>query len=427
MTARSATVRTVTAIAALAALAVALISASLAQAADPGRWIQTGFSTVPFEYYQGVTSDPAGNHYFDGFFSGLYRTDPALTETARHAVQIPPDVATGEGYNHIGDLSWDAGEGGRVLLPLECYFPGIGNFCGTGSFGVADPATLQWRYYVKLDPAEIPKAMWVEASPDGQLLWTSAGNDLLAYSAADVAPANAAPSGPQIKPVRRLVGAVPPSGVTGATFYKGRLLLAGEDHGQFQVWSIDTATGERQLEIEMEIFGESEGLDVFEGLGGVLHWQIGQINSRGPPTYGSGHTALVHFLPANSAPDCSGVTASPSDLWPPNHKLAQVALGGATDPDGDAVTIAIDAVTQDEPVGGGTAHTPDGVLGALPGRLQLRAERLGAGDGRVYEIAFTVSDGNGGSCSGKTTVGVPLHSGSSASDSAPPAHDSLGA
>ena len=80
---------------------------------------------------------------------------------------IPPLVLATEGYNHVGDIGY---QGGRVLLPLECYTPGGpngGNTCGTGSIGVADPSTLAFQYYVKLDPAEIPKAMWVEASPDG--------------------------------------------------------------------------------------------------------------------------------------------------------------------------------------------------------------------------------------------------------------------
>ncbi len=111
-----------------------------------------------------------------------------------------------EGYNHIGDPTWDRGEGGRVILPLECYSPSPGNTCGTGAFGVADPKTLAWRYYVKLDPAEIPKAMWAEASPDGKLIWTSSGNDLLAYRASDVTAANAAPGHAPIHSVRRLAG-----------------------------------------------------------------------------------------------------------------------------------------------------------------------------------------------------------------------------
>ena len=78
---------------------------------------------------------------------------------------------------------------------MECYTPGVGNTCGTGAFGVADPATLDFRYYVKLDPAEIPKAMWAETSPDGKLIWTSSGDDLLAYRTSDVAPANAGERG----------------------------------------------------------------------------------------------------------------------------------------------------------------------------------------------------------------------------------------
>ena len=44
------------------------------------------------------------------------------------------------------------------------------------SIGVADPDTLAWRYYVKLDKSFIDKAMWAEVSPNGQLLWTSSGS-----------------------------------------------------------------------------------------------------------------------------------------------------------------------------------------------------------------------------------------------------------
>jgi hypothetical protein len=389
---------------------------------DPGRWIETGFSPVPFEYYQGVTSASDGDLYFDGFFAGLYRTDAALAEEARQNSEIPADVAEREGYNHIGDLSWDSAEGGGLLLPLECFVPGVGNTCGTGSFAVADPATLAWRYYVKLDPADIKKAMWVESSPDGSLVWTSLGSDLLAYRSADISAANAAPGGPLLKPVRRLVGAVPPSGVTGASFYRGRLLLAGQDTEPFfQVWSVNTNTGERRLEIEREISGESEGLDVFEGLGGMLHWQIGQITFGPPPTYGSGHTALVHFAAVDRPPDCSRVSADPDTLWPPNHELVAVRLVGATDPDGDPVSIEITAVSQDEPPGRGA---PDAMPGTTPGTVMLRSERSGAGDGRVYRVAFRGLDPEGEECTGLVSVSVPKSPNARALDSAPPLYDS---
>jgi hypothetical protein len=271
-------------------------------AADPGRWVTAGFSRIPLDYYQGVSSDPAGNLYFDGRFIGLYKTTLRLKETVRVPNAIPGAVAAAEGYNHIGDLTWDGAEGGRLLLPLECFSPGLPggpNTCGTGSIAAADPVSLAWRYYVKLDPADIKKVMWAEVSPDGALIWTSAGRDLLAYRSSDVSGSNAAPAARPIRPARRLPGAVPPSGVTGATFYRDRLLVAGQGTGLFQVWSVDVTTGKSRLEIERQFSGESEGLDVVRVLGGVLHWQVQPFSSM--PTFGIGRGALLHFVPAGRA------------------------------------------------------------------------------------------------------------------------------
>jgi hypothetical protein len=299
--------------ASLVALLLLAVLAPAARAADPGRWKETGHSPISFTYYQGVTSDDRGRFFFDGIFVGLYRADRTLREQARRDEEIPPDVFAREGYNHMGDLTWDSAEGGRVLLPLECYYPGNpagANTCGTGSIGVADPDTLAWRYYVKLDPAEIPKAMWAEVSPDGSLLWTSVGNDLLAYSTADITPARAAPAGAPLHSVRRLAGAVPPTGITGATFVGDRLYVAGQDDSLFQVWSIDLTTGARQLEIERTLFGESEGLDTLSALGGVLHWIITPADpQRRPPSYQG--NVLLHFAPASATAAPGGGTTKP--------------------------------------------------------------------------------------------------------------------
>jgi hypothetical protein len=279
-------------------LALVLGITPTAVAQDPGRWLLTGASSVPYFYWQGLTSDPAEtNLYFVGVFDGLWRTTPLLHQTAGVAGAIPLAVWQAEGYNHIGDPTWSPGEGGRVLLPLECFIPIVGNTCGTGSFGVADPATLHFRYYVKLDPAEIRKAMWAETSPDGSLIWTSSGNDLLAYRSTEVSQANRAPSGPLLQPVRRLAAAVPPSGVTGAVFRDGRLLLAGEAKGIYQVWAVDPHTGERRLELQMRICGESEGLDVIPTLGGELHWLISPFDPGCRLSFGP-TSALLHFVPA---------------------------------------------------------------------------------------------------------------------------------
>jgi hypothetical protein len=298
-------------IAVLATAVTLLLSLSPpAVAQDPGRWLLTGASSVPTVYWQGLTSDPAElNLYFVGVFEGLWRTTPMLRQTAGVPDAIPPAVTEAEGYNHIGDPTWNPREGGRVLLPMECFTPGVGNTCGTGAIGVADPSTLAFRYYVKLDPADIPKAMWAETSPDGSLIWTSSGDDLLAYRSADVSEANRATSGPLIRPVRRLIGAVPPTGVTGAVFWGGRLLLAGEANGIYQVWAINTDTGNRRLELEMSICGESEGLDVIPTLGGKLHWLIGPFDPGCQLSFGP-TSALLHFIPT------------------PRHQRFQVAVTG---------------------------------------------------------------------------------------------------
>jgi hypothetical protein len=286
----------------LAAVAlVVALHAPAAGAADPGRWRASGVSRIPLEYFQGMASDPRRALWFDGIFAGLYRADANLTERRRNDAVIPPDVAAREGYNHVGDISWDAREGGRVLLPLECFYPGRpggANSCGTGSIGVVDARTLRWRYYVKLDPAEIPKAMWAEVSPDGRLVWTSAGTDLLAYRTSDVTPTRAAPDAAAIRAVRRLPGAAPASGITGAAFYGDRLLVAGQADTLFRVWSVDLATGSRRLEIERTMVGESEGLDVVAALGGTLHWIVTPFDPAGrPPTYPLPGNVLLHFVP----------------------------------------------------------------------------------------------------------------------------------
>lgn len=85
-------------------------------------------------------------------------------------------------------------------------------------------------------------------------------------------------------------------------------------------------------------------------------------------------------------PDCSGVHATPGSLWPPNHKLFPVSLSGA----GDGLTVTIAGVT------GGPA-----VLGPAADQASLRADK-----GSTYRIAFSASDGNGGTCTGEVDVAV---------------------
>ena len=382
-------------------VALGLLSAGSAAATHSG-WTHTGFTPIPIEYYQGVTNDPLGNWYFDGIYTGLYRTDPALRrETGRNPNVIPPAVLRDEGYNHIGDISYDAREGGRILLPLECYYPVAPepNTCQTGSIGVADARTLQWKYYVKLDPAEIPKAMWVEISPDGELLWTSSGNDFLAYRADDVRFANrvGAPGAQPIKAVKRLTNVKPPAGPSGAVFYEGRLYTAGQSGDNFRVWSSNVEGNESQidqrLEIQRTIIGESEGLAVNPRCGGLLHWMVMPFNlPPRPPTYGPNRGALLHFVPSGQAarpPACGPLsTGGGSPTGPPQG-------GGdpppASRPSGSRVSLRL----------GGTS----GMRRARRGRpFRIRARAVGS---RLRGVRISVYSMSGRRIGGSRVFYMP--------------------
>ncbi len=120
--------------------------------------------------------------------------------------------------------------------------------------------------------------------------------------------------------------------------------------------------------------------------------------------------ALARYLDdgCNRPPACSAARPSASRLWPPNHSLQTVSILGVTDPDGDPVAIAVTGITQDEPTdgSGGGDTGPDG-FGVGTSQAQVRAERSGSGNGRVYAVHFSASDGEGGVCSGSVSVGVP--------------------
>ena len=287
----------------LIAVVTIALTAGVPSAGAADLWTETGRSLTSVNYWQGITFDAATRTFtFDGPAQGLWRTDAQLARLAGRSAGIPSTVMGSEGWNHLGDLSFDAAGGPRLLVPLECYYPTASdpNTCHTGGFGVVDPVTLQWRYYVKLDPAQITKAMWVEVSPDSRWVWTSSGTDLLAYDATQISPQRAGPTGTPLTAAKRIVGVLRAPGVSGAAFLGDRLYLAFDRGSYVQVLSypVDPTTGNVGTAWRLEIqrtktssLYETEGLAVAAALGGTLHWQIQpQI-----PFY----ARIVHFVPAS--------------------------------------------------------------------------------------------------------------------------------
>jgi hypothetical protein len=115
---------------------------------------------------------------------------------------------------------------------------------------------------------------------------------------------------------------------------------------------------------------------------------------------------VVHVQSINDPPLVSAARPSIPVLWPPNHGLVQVGILGVSDPDSNA-TITITSVTQDEPTTGlGDGDTAVDAVILADGTVLLRAERSGAGNGRVYHIHFVASDPEG-EAEGVVTVAVP--------------------
>jgi hypothetical protein len=111
----------------------------------------------------------------------------------------------------------------------------------------------------------------------------------------------------------------------------------------------------------------------------------------------------------NRPPDCSGAVPSidttPKAKKKGKNKLIPVDVQGVIDPDGDAVSITISGIFQDELVG----RQPDGsgVGGDTAFVRDEKEKENRGGNGRVYHIGFSADDGLGGRCRGEVLVTVP--------------------
>jgi FG-GAP repeat protein len=180
---------------------------------------------------------------------------------------------------------------------------------------------------------------------------------------------------------------------------------AGSDQGSAYVFVRSAGVWSQQQKLEAS---DAAAGDRFGNAMAISGETIVVGASQDDGAAGSNQGSAYVFAPANQPPDCSGAFPSVATIWPPNHQFVNVNIQGVTDPDGDPVTITINQIKQDEPTDGtGDGHTcPDG-QGIGTSTAQIRAERSAQGNGRVYTIFFTASDGNGGSCQGSVTVCVP--------------------
>jgi hypothetical protein len=148
---------------------------------------------------------------------------------------------------------------------------------------------------------------------------------------------------------------------------------------------------------------EINGLSI--AANGALTSVPGSPFSNGFP--GIGLLSLTVFPPKSCcpAPVIAGASATPNMLWPPNHKFVEVAIDYAVTnpcPNTCVLTVSSNEPPVDDKV-------PEWIV-VDAHHVELRAERLGDGNGRIYTITITITctnDTNKKSSTQTVTVLVP--------------------
>ena len=138
---------------------------------------------------------------------------------------------------------------------------------------------------------------------------------------------------------------------------------------------------------------------IFVPLGATTVTLTVSVGSASPAT----DTVTVTVTDA-TAPQVSGLTASPGELWPPNSKLRDVTLTYTLTDAVDAAATATLSVTCNED--SFDAASDVSLVDAT--HLQLRAKRQGSNKtGRIYTITVTATDASGNASQSTVAVTVP--------------------
>ncbi len=128
---------------------------------------------------------------------------------------------------------------------------------------------------------------------------------------------------------------------------------------------------------------------------------------------GNDATCTASVTVEDTTPPTIDVTLSQTMLWPPNHKMvditAIVEVEDICDPNPTFELVSIESNEPDNGLGDG--DFPDDIqgddLGTDDVEFQLRAERAGPGDGRIYTINYLASDMSGNTTPATVEVEVP--------------------
>ena len=114
----------------------------------------------------------------------------------------------------------------------------------------------------------------------------------------------------------------------------------------------------------------------------------------------------------DSTPPNIRVVLDKNVLWPPNHKFVTVCADVSVSDNGGTPSWSLVSITSNENADGtGDGHTPvdyrNASFGTADRCFDLRAERAGNGDGRVYDIVYAAKDASGNATDDTVHVRVP--------------------
>jgi hypothetical protein len=203
-----------------------------------------------------------------------------------------------------------------------------------------------------------------------------------------------------------------------------------------------TLNGANPMTVECHTAFTDPGATASDGCAGDLTSAIsatGTVNANVPGTYtrtytvSDGHNSTTVTRTVNvvdTIPPTINLNGQNISFWPANHSYKTVnvtdLVSSVTDSCDTSIAVSnvvISKVTSDEVENGnGDGNTlNDMVIAANCKSVQLRAERDGGGDGRVYTITFKVKDASGNTTTTTAKVTVPKSQGNggAAADSGP--------
>lgn len=139
----------------------------------------------------------------------------------------------------------------------------------------------------------------------------------------------------------------------------------------------------------------------------ILTVKVSAADGCGAPATDSAQAVII-----DDTPPTIDVALDPNSLWPPNHKMAPIEANVTAEDNCPGVSFALTSLTSDEPdngeADGNTVNDiQDANIGTPDVAFSLRSERSGRGDGRVYTVMYTATDGSGNDTVDSATVTVP--------------------